>query len=81
VRAGEVVELGAQRNGGRVALDLLAKPVGEPVNRRIPIRIVRFWRSTHICALPGRCYHRGVSEYQERLEKLSERISAAKEFL
>jgi hypothetical protein len=27
------------------------------------------------------CYHRGVSEFRERLEKLSERISAAKEFL
>jgi hypothetical protein len=30
---------------------------------------------------PGRCYHRGVSEHEERLGKLAERISAAKEFL
>jgi hypothetical protein len=30
---------------------------------------------------PARCYDRRVSDHGERLEKLSERVSAAKEFL
>ena len=46
---------------------------------------VRHYRTAVISvtarSTPRRCYHRGVSEHDERLEKLSERISAAKEFL
>ena len=32
--------------GGRVVPTFLEKPLVRRVNRRIPIRMVRFWRST-----------------------------------
>jgi hypothetical protein len=35
-----------QRDGMSVVLDLFENPLVSRVNRRIPIRMVRFWRST-----------------------------------
>jgi hypothetical protein len=35
-----------KRDGGNVILQLLRERIGQPLNRRMLIRMVRFWRST-----------------------------------
>jgi hypothetical protein len=46
VDAPTVVVHEVDRDGRRVILDLLLKALVSRVNRRMDIRIVRFWRST-----------------------------------
>jgi hypothetical protein len=46
VGPGEVVVHGVERHRMGMVLDLLENPSVSPVNRRIPIGMVRFWRST-----------------------------------
>jgi len=46
VNPGEVVVHEVERDGGDVVLQLLRKSVGQPRDRRMDIRMVRFCRST-----------------------------------
>lgn len=46
VNPSEIVVYGVERHGGDVVFQLLREAVRQTGNRRIDIRMVRFWRST-----------------------------------